>query len=132
MILDSTFLLDLLREDDAAFRKGMELHEAGTVARVPAAAMFETYYGVGATGSDDELRRVQNVLMGYPPVPVDEEIVRVAGRMLGRVDTRADGTSGVGTNDAYIGATARVLDEPVLTRNERDFEALPGVEVKTY
>lgn len=130
MILDSTFLLDLLREDDSAFRKGNRLQESSIGVRVPVAAMFETYYGVGATGSDDELRRVQNVLMGHPPVPVDEEIARVAGRMLGRIE--ADGHDGVSTNDAYIGATACVRGETVLTRNVADFEALPGVEVETY
>ncbi|MFB6219135.1 MAG: PIN domain-containing protein [Halobacteriaceae archaeon] len=131
MILDTSYFLDLLREDEAAFDAGMELHNEGVTGKVATPTLFETYYGVGATQSEAELRKVQNVLMGYPPVPITEGIARVAGELLGRVDAAAGGESGIGSRDAYIAATARVLDEPVFTRNESHFDRL-GVEVITY
>lgn len=135
MILDTTFFLDLKRRDEATFRKGEELFDAGVPQRVPAQVLFELYYGIGATGSDEELRKVQNVLMGYPPVEADEQIARVAGQMLGAVERDASRTGnkvGADEGDAYVAATARVLDEPVLTRNVADFEIFDGVEVETY
>lgn len=135
MILDTTFFLDLKRRDDAAFRKGEELFDAGVPQRVPVQVLFELYYGVGATQSDEELRKVQNVLMGYPPVEADERIARVAGQMLGAVERDASQTgerTGADEGDAYVAATARVLDEPVLTRNVEDFEAFESVEVESY
>jgi predicted nucleic acid-binding protein len=55
--------------------------------------------------------------------------MRKAGRLAGQL--AADGTP-IDDADAIIGATAAIVDEPVLTRNERDFRRLPGVEVETY
>lgn len=135
MILDTTFFLDLKRRDEGAFRKGKRLFETGEPQRVPAQVLFELYYGVGATQSDEELRKVQNVLMGYPAVETDEQIARQAGRMLGRVERDASRTGekvSTDEGDAYVAATAHVLDEPVLTRNVGDFEVFEGVEVETY
>lgn len=71
--------------------------------------------------------------MGSPPVPIDENIARLAAELLGRADRQAGGPmqSGVEANDAYIAATARAYSEAVLTRTTEDFERL-GVEVETY
>ena len=109
MIYDTTYFLDLTKtEQPAAFERGVEL-----------------FYGVEAAG-ESERRRVRNALMGYPIVPADDRIARVAGRLHAR--HRA---AGVDLGDCYVGATARVYDEPVLTRNADDFAAL-GVAVESY
>jgi len=86
---------------------------------------FELFYGVEAAGAGEQ-RRVRNALMGYPIVPADDRIARLAGRLHAR-----HRTAGVDLGDCYVGATARVYDEPVLTRNADDFAAL-GVEVESY
>ena len=54
--------------------------------------------------------------------------MRKAGRLSGELQN--DG-SPVGDGDVIIGATAAVVEEPVLTRNVDDFEHL-DVEVETY
>ena len=102
---------------------------------MPAQVLFELYHGVGATQSHEELRKVQNVMMGCPPFEADEQIARVVGRMLEamkretlRTGDKVNGDEG----DASVAATAHVLDEPVLTRNVADFEVLEGVEVETH
>lgn len=133
MILDTAYLIDLLERDQAAFEKGMELYADSVATRVSMASVFELFYGAAVTLDDEERRRVRNVLMGYPPVAIDEEIARLAAEMLGRADRAAGGPlqSGVEPNDAYIAATARAYGEPVLTQNRDDFELL-GVEVDSY
>jgi predicted nucleic acid-binding protein len=134
MILDTTYFLDLKRQDPAAFEKGLELRDSSVPIRVPTHVFFELLYGVGVTQGKEEQRRVENVLMGYPPAAADERVGRLAGRLLGRLeaDAKASGeSSGADIGDAYVAATARLLDERVLTRNVDDFEAL-GVEVETY
>jgi len=126
VIYDTAYFLDLTRrEDPAAFRKGVDLYEAGVVRRVPAHVLFELFYGVEAADAG-ERRRVRNALMGYAVVPADDRISRLAGRLYAR--HREDG---VDLGDCYVGATARVHDEPVLTGNAADFEAL-DVPVETY
>jgi tRNA(fMet)-specific endonuclease VapC len=134
MILDTTYFLDLKRQDPAAFEKGVELRESAVPVRVPTHVFFELMYGVGAAQGEEERRRVENVLMGYPPASADERVGRLAGRLLGRLEaeSRAAGeSSGGDIGDAYVAATARLHDEPVLTRNVEDLEAL-GAEVETY
>lgn len=133
MILDSNYFIHLLRRDEAAFRKGMELFDAGVPTRVSMATVFELFYGAAVTLDDEDYRGVRNVLMGYPPAPIDEEIARLAAEILGKTDREAGGPmeSGVEPNDAYIAATARAYSEPVLTRNAKDFERL-NVPVETY
>lgn len=126
MIYDTTYFLDLTKtERPSAFERGVELFEAGVPRRVPAHVVFELCYGVEAAGAG-ERRRVRNALMGYPIVPADDRIARLAGRLHAR-----HRTAGVDLSDCYVGATARVYDEPVLTRNADDFAAL-GVEVESY
>lgn len=133
MILDTTYCIHLSRHEEAAFRKGMELYHEGVPTRVSMATVFELFYGAAIALDDEDYRRVKNVLMGYPPEPIDEEIARLAAEMLGQADREAGGPteSGVEPNDAYIAATARAYSEAVLTRNVNDFQRF-GVTVETY
>ena len=131
MILDSTYLFDLMAEDPDAFEKGIELVERGEVQWLPTPVVAEAYYGVATARSETTEAELRNRILGYPRIDVDEEIARTAGSLLARADDAAGGTSGVGVNDAYIGAMAEVLDDSVLTENTDDFETL-GVSVEGY
>jgi predicted nucleic acid-binding protein len=131
MILDSTYLFDLMAGGSDAFAKGTELVENGEMQWLPTPVVAEVYYGAATTRSDTTEAEVRNRLLGYPRIEVDEEVARTAGELLARADDRAGGNAGVGSNDAYIAAMADVLDDTVLTANVDDFEAL-DVPVETY
>lgn len=131
MILDSTYLFDLMAEDPDAFEKGIELVERGEVQWLPTPVVAEAYYGVATARSETTEAELRNRILGYPRIDVDEGIARTAGSLLARADDAAGGTSGVGVNDAYIGAMAEILDDSVLTENTDDFETL-GVSVEGY
>lgn len=131
MIIDSSYLFDLMAEDPDAFSKGTELVETGEMQWLPTPVVAETYYGVATTRSETTEQEVRNRLLGYPRVEVDETIARTAGELLAAADDRSGGNAGVGPNDGYIAAMAEVLDDAVLTDNVDDFEAL-DVPVETY
>ncbi|TQQ83704.1 PIN domain-containing protein [Halonotius terrestris] len=131
MIIDSSYLFDLMAGDDDAFSKGVELVERGEMQWLPTPVVAEAYYGVATAGSDTTEQEVRNRLLGYPRVSVDDEIARVAGELLAEADDTVGGDAGVGSNGAYIAAMASVLDDAVLTDNVDDFETL-GVPVETY
>jgi predicted nucleic acid-binding protein len=131
MIIDSSFLFDLMSEDPDAFSKGVELADDGEMQWLPTPVVAETYYGVATARSDTTEQEVRNRLLGYPRIDVDEEIARKAGELLAATDDRVGGNAGVGPNDAYIAAMADVLTDAVLTDNVEDFETL-GVPVETY
>ncbi|WP_233274754.1 type II toxin-antitoxin system VapC family toxin [Haladaptatus cibarius] len=98
---------------------------------MPTPVVAETYYGVATVRSDMMESEVRNRLLGYPRIKIDEEIARTAGQLLAQADDASGGDGGIGPNDAYIAATAEVLDDSVLTDNVRDFEEL-RVSVETY
>ncbi|MFT4891153.1 MAG: putative nucleic acid-binding protein [Halobacteriales archaeon] len=131
MIVDSSYLFDLMAEDRDAFEKGTELVERGEMQWLPTPVVAETDDGLATARSSRSEQAVRNRLLGYPRVAVDEEVARVAGELLAEADDGAGGDAGVGPNDASIAAMAEVLDEAVLTANVDDFEAL-GVPVETY
>ena len=131
MIIDSSYLFDLMADDPDAFSKGAELVEDGEMQWLPTPVVAEAYYGVATVQSDTTEQEIRNRILGYPRVDVDEEIARTAGELLAVADDHVGGDAGVGPNDAYIAAMAEVLDDAVLTDNVEDFEAL-GVPVETY
>jgi len=131
VILDSSYLFDLLADDPDAFSKGVELVDRGEVQRLPTPVVAETYYGVATARSTTTGQEVRNRLLGYPRVEVDEAVARTAGELLAAADDDAGGDAGVGPNDAYIAAMAEITDDAVLAADVDDFETL-GVPVGTY
>lgn len=133
MILDTTFLVELLREDSDAFERGAELAEAGRPQRLPAPVLYELRYGVELHGDADERRAVRNLPRLYPVVRLDDRLAGRAGELVAAADEAAGGAgeSGIDDVDPMVAAVADAVDEPVLTRNVADFERL-GVAVETW
>lgn len=130
MILDTSFLIDVMSSDEAALATARALEAERVPQRVPTIVIYELFVGVGYTDrTESEVDRIEAVLDARPVVEVDERTMRKAGRIKGRL--KATGEN-VGTGDAIVGAAGVVRDEPVLTRNEADFERIPDLEVRTY
>jgi predicted nucleic acid-binding protein len=131
VILDSSYLFDLLAADEDAFRKGTELADSGEIQWLPTPVVMETYYGAMTARSGTTEAEIRSRLLGYPRVDIDDEMARAAAALLASADDEAGGDSGVGPQDAYIAAVADVFDDRVLTDNVEDFRTL-GVPVEPY
>jgi hypothetical protein len=133
MILDSSFLIELLRAERAAFDRGAELSENGVPQRVPSPVLYELQYGVEMSGAEDEKRTIDNLNRLYPVVRVNEQIARRAAQLVATADRAAGGPGETGIDDVdpMVAAVADTVDEPVLTADVDDFETL-GVEVETW
>lgn len=131
MILDTSFLLDLKDGDQGAFDRAIELYDGGVVQRVTMPSVWELHYGVAYSQSEEERRRIQNLLLMYPLVGIDERTAKTAAELLAAADRHAGGNSGVDNEDGLIGAVAERFGEPVLTDNVKDFKRL-GVDFETY
>lgn len=129
MLLDTSFLIDLMDGDGDAVEKARELERDLVQQRLSSMTLFELYYGIARVAeSEAEREKVERVLASKPIYPADAAVMRKAGRLSGELQN--DGTP-VGDGDVIIGATADVVEEPVLTRNVEDFERL-GVDIETY
>ena len=133
MILDTSFLIELLREEQDAFEKGTRLAENGHPQRVPSPVLYELQYGVELYGDEDEKRAIANLNRLYPIVRVNEGIARKAAQLVAAADREAGGPgeTGIDDIDPMVAAIAASVEESVLTDNIEDFERL-GVSVETW
>lgn len=122
MILDTNFLIALDAENPDAIATARELEAAGHPRRVPTVVTAELWTAIGK-GSQGEAnrRKFERLLNGLPEVELTTDIAKRAGEIEGRAQAADENDSGVGIVDAVIAATALEYDEPVVTRDERDF-----------
>jgi len=132
MILDTNFLVRLYQEQQAAFEKALEIQDRGDVPRVPAPVIQELEYGAEFLDDEETRRKVRNISRMYPTVELSVFDHRRAGRLHARADRDSSGDdAGLDDVDPMVAALAERFDEPVLTENTDDFEAL-GVEAEGW
>ena len=129
MILDSTFVHDVVHEDDAALNRLVELSEANTPVALSALTVFEV--GVGLRGETAQYReRFDEKVADLVVLPVAEADAR---RALAIQHELLDRGERIGSQDVLIAGTALGSADPrVLTRNAGEFERVEGLDVETY
>ena len=129
MILDSTFVHDVVHENDAAVNRLVELRDDGTPVALSALTVFEI--GVGLRGKAAKYRdRFDEKIEDLVVVPVGEAIAR---RALNIQHDLLDRGERIGARDVLIaGTTVESGDPRVLTRNVGEFERVEGLDVETY
>lgn len=134
MIVDTSFILDIIDDVAAAVEKERTLDAENVPLVIPTMTVLELYIGVGKVAETrEERRRVEAVLDSYPIAELTPTISRRAGRLLGQRMADADPGDGpgIGKGDAVIAATALERDEPVLA-GDRHFETISDVALETY
>lgn len=129
MILDSTFVHDVIHENDAAINRLAELSEVGTPVALSALTVFEV--GVGLHGEAAQYRdRFDTKIEDLVVVPVDEAIAR---RALTIQHALLDRGERIGARDVLIAGTAVESGDPrVLTRNVDEFARVENLDAETY
>ncbi|QAU12129.1 type II toxin-antitoxin system VapC family toxin [Halorubrum sp. BOL3-1] len=134
MIVDTSFVLDVADDVDAAVAKERELEAESVPLAIPRMTVLELYIGVGKVADTrEERRQVEAILDSYPIVSMAPSIARRAGQLLGQRLGSALGEEGPGIRkgDAVIAATAIERDEAVLA-GDTHFETVTGVSHETY
>ena len=120
MLLDTNFLIGLIREEPEYFQKATELQEKGIEQRLPSPVIIELYYGAyNQGGDDDELRKLDNLFMMYDIVETTLEAQKDSGIKLGKLPDHVE--KDISFEDARIATLAEERDETVLTRDD-DFD----------
>lgn len=134
MIVDTSFVLDVIGNVEAAVSKEQELEAKSVPLVIPSMTILELYIGVGKVANTrEERQKVEAVLDSYPLVDMTPSISRRAGRLLGERMADADKGEGpgIGKGDAAIAAAALERDEPILA-GDSHFGSIPGVTLETY
>ena len=127
--LDTSFLIDLQNErrSRGAPRGAVAFLEAHreTQLLLPSVALGEYLEGF-----DDPTSSVARGLVSFLPLlDVTERVAQIYA-----VTARALRASGqiIGSNDLWIGCTAKAAKLPIVTRNAEHFQRIPDLEVVAY
>ena len=128
MILDSTLINTLARDDPAATETLGELIDTGTPVAFSALTVFEVE--VGLRGAAVQHRdRFENVVNRIDVVPLTRDVAHRAAAIQRTLYGRGEP---IGVVDVLIAATALERGEGVLTRNADEFRRVDGLTVETY
>ncbi|WP_336365377.1 PIN domain-containing protein [Halalkalicoccus salilacus] len=126
MLLDSTFLIDLLDRSDAAESKLRDLIATETPVSVSPLSVYEAGLGL----QEGERERFEEILTSMVVLPLD---LAESRRALSIQRTLYDRGEPIGAVDALIAATAAESADPrVLTRNVSEFSRVVGIDILSY
>lgn len=129
MILDSTFLVDVLRGARDVSELVSELDTAGT-AFVSAVTTMELFEGIHiADATERERTAVEALLTDVNEIPFDRACAMRAGRIIAELSSSG---KAIDVADVMIAATALVHGRPVVTRNLGHFDRIEGLDVVSY
>lgn len=130
MIVDTAFLIDLLRRDRVALARLKSLEAQGETLWVPAPAVFELWDGVErGDRPDEEGNKIAALLRNYTTIDFTPEAAATAGKLSGALARRGTVLKNI---DLMIAGIAVETGDPILTRNGKDFQKIPGVATVAY
>ncbi|MBI2134152.1 PIN domain-containing protein [Candidatus Woesearchaeota archaeon] len=130
MILDTSFLIDLMKNDSSAINTFRMMEKANIPQFITSLSLFELYSGLDrCQRKKDELAKLTRVVDGQIVIPLDDLASKKAGEIHGSLINEGGMIDPV---DCMISGIALVKKEKVLTRNIDDFNKIKGLEVETY
>ena len=129
MILDTTFVIDLLENDPGAVAKSKELQRGGEAVLATAISVFEIWQGAEDIADAEKRERIEVLLSSIGLLPLDTDSAKEAGVI--HSDGYRKGRP-IDPEDSMIAGIARKHHQPVLTRNVKHFSQVKGLRVETY
>lgn len=130
MIVDTTFVIDLLRGDRSARDLLASLEKGSAALRVPTPVLAElTEAWALSRAPAHDFDRALEILRAQPVVAPAAAHAQRAGRVLADASRRGEPME---VFDAQIAAVALVEDEALVTRDVRAFAGVEGLRLVTY
>jgi len=129
MILDTNFLIDLMRHDLKAINKLEELNKKGIPQIVTTPTLFELWSGViQSRKPEEEKKKIKEILINQTILNLDKESAEEAGQIDGRLTKQGIDIEVV---DSMIAGISKVNNKKILTRNIKHFEKT-GLQIESY
>ncbi len=130
MMLDTGFIIDLMKEDSSAIEKLKKLALNKENYEVSTPTIFELYVGIALSRrSEEERDNVLKILSDFVVVPLSLAQAEKAGEIHGSLIKSGQEIDVV---DSMIAGSALLENETVLTRNVRHFSRVKGLRVESY
>ncbi len=130
MILETSFLIDMLKGRPEAARLVQEIDRSRENVFLPSPALFELWLGAGrATRQREEVEKIEHLTESLDIMVLTDDDAREAGLLQARL-SRAGRT--MGTVDVLLAGMARSRGETLVT-GDRDFSVVGReVRIRTY
>lgn len=127
VLLDTNVVSYLFKGDTRAmdYAPLLEGHRLA-VAFMTIAELFE--WALTRKWGRTRLTQLEQTLATYVTIPIDVDVCRQWGEI--RAQQQAAGRT-IAPQDAWIAATARQHRLPLVTHNPRDFQHIPGIDVRS-
>jgi tRNA(fMet)-specific endonuclease VapC len=130
VILDSSFLIDLLRTKDGdAEKKANELDQKLVVKATTSISVLELWRGVLRAHSASERQKVNSLLGSVQLYPFNEEAAKKAAVIEADLMERGEM---IDLEDIMIAGITLSKNETILTKNVKHFGKIKGLDVETY
>ena len=129
MILDTTFLVDLLRGNPEAITKVSEIERRNETIATTTISVFEIWQGMPKNASEKQVVGTLELFKSINILSLDFDSALEAGEIQRKL--KSSGKK-IDPEDAMIAGVAKTRREKVLTRNEKHFKRINGLEIETY
>jgi hypothetical protein len=129
MILDTSFLIDLMNGNQDALNKSKELQKRNESQTITAVSIFELYSGIARSSKPErERQKIMQVLAEQTILPLDDESAHIAGTIDGELAKKGQS---INPEDCMIAGIVISKKQKLLTRDS-DFKRIKKLEIETY
>jgi len=127
-IADTSFVIDLMRQDPGALFAYEAYEREGIALQTTAVTALELYKGAFLSESEQNRKKTETLLELFTILPVDETVYEAFGRISAALARNGDA---IGDFDELIAAIALGCDGEIITR-DRHFSKVPNLKVISY
>ena len=130
MILDTDFVIDIMRKEESSVKKLKELIDRREPQIITSPTLFELYSGVGQSQMPEtEKKKILHTISNLLIWTLDAEGAEKGGEIDGRLVSEGERIDPV---DSMIAGIALSHGQKILTKNARHFSRVPGLGIETY
>jgi len=127
MILETTFIIDLMNGNPEAIEKIKQINETQFITTP---TIFELWSGIAQSKKPvQEKKKILAVLESQLVLNLDKESSEEAGEIDGTLIKEGQQ---IDPEDSMIAGIAKAYGEKILTRNVSHFDRIKGIEIETY
>jgi len=128
-VLDSSFIIDLIRKKEEALQKLSELEDEYSSISTTEINILELYRGAYlSTKIHQNLEQVKDILKGFHIIELDESIYEVYASLSANLISKGNP---IGSFDGLIAAIALCHNEKIVTR-DKHFKEISQLDVIVY
>ena len=130
MIWDTTFAIDLMNKDEKAIQKLKEIVSMGETQKTTVITIHELSRGIARSNKPEiEKNKMKELLKDQFVVEFDEKSAERSGELEGALIKEGNRIDAI---DCMIAGIALTRNEKLITRNQKDFGKIQGLELVTY